>query len=80
MINCKQATELSVKRSESPLNLKARFQLSIHLLFCVYCRKFDQQVKALTSMLRSTLKEEKLNQQEREELQRIIDNQTNATN
>jgi hypothetical protein len=43
--NCKQATLLSLKKEEGRASVKERIQLWVHLLYCVFCRRFVQQSK-----------------------------------
>jgi len=43
VLNCKQAILLSHKKEEGKISIKERIQLSFHLLYCFYCRRFVKQ-------------------------------------
>lgn len=48
MKNCQEITELISLSNEKKLAFNRRYAISIHLLFCPYCRAFkknDQQIK-----------------------------------
>ncbi|MBN6710578.1 zf-HC2 domain-containing protein [Haemophilus haemoglobinophilus] len=48
MKNCQEITELISLSNEKKLAFNQRYAISIHLLFCPYCRAFkknDQQIK-----------------------------------
>ncbi|STO54324.1 dsDNA-mimic protein [Canicola haemoglobinophilus] len=50
MKNCQEITELISLNNEKKLAFNQRCAISIHLLFCPYCRAFkknDQQIKRL---------------------------------
>ena len=51
-IGCKQATFLHEKRKEGQLSASERVGLSIHLLYCRFCRAFIKQVEALSRYAR----------------------------
>jgi len=53
LYNCKQATLLIVKKSETSLSLKERCQLFYHLLFCDPCNNFKKQSGEIDKMLHS---------------------------
>lgn len=41
--NCKEATQLVLKKEEQSLRFRERMQLRIHLLFCDACKQFVKQ-------------------------------------
>ncbi len=43
MINCRQATELVIKKEHEKLPLKDRVNLLTHLAVCRFCRMFASQ-------------------------------------
>lgn len=48
MKNCQEITELISLSNEKKLAFNQRYAITIHLLFCPYCRAFkknDQQIK-----------------------------------
>lgn len=47
MINCKEATELAVKKSQQKLSFIDWIRLQIHLFVCKYCRRFVVQNKLI---------------------------------
>lgn len=44
---CRDATLLLEKREGQPLPLAERLRLWVHLLFCVYCRRYVQQTRLI---------------------------------
>lgn len=47
MLSCKEATELMSQRQDRQLGLMERISLRLHLLMCVGCRHFDEQMDFL---------------------------------
>jgi hypothetical protein len=45
MLNCKQTSLLVSQSLDRPLTWRERWAVRIHLLICVYCRRFKQQLK-----------------------------------
>ncbi len=43
MINCRQTTELAIKKEHEKLSLKERVNLLTHLAVCRFCRMFASQ-------------------------------------
>jgi hypothetical protein len=41
--NCKQATQLALKKEEGKISLTERVKLFYHLLYCFSCRQFVKQ-------------------------------------
>lgn len=47
MLNCHQATQLASQRLDEPLPPGRRLALTLHLVMCVYCRRFARQIGRL---------------------------------
>lgn len=47
MLNCKQTSLLVSQSLDRPLTWRERLAVRIHLLICVYCRRFMQQLKLI---------------------------------
>ena len=45
MLNCKQTSLLVSQSLDRPLTWRERLAVRTHLLICVYCRRFMQQLK-----------------------------------
>ena len=52
MLNCKQSSQLISQSLDRKLTIKERFALKFHLLICRYCKRFSQQLKSLSVMLK----------------------------
>ena len=52
MLNCRDATKLLSQALDRPLTPWQRTQLRLHLLFCLGCRRFEQQVGFLRAACR----------------------------
>lgn len=50
MINCKEATKLSVIAEFEKLSIKQKIALSFHLFICKVCKYFDQQSKLISTL------------------------------
>lgn len=70
MISCDQSTYLISKKQDGKLNLKEKFQLWMHLMFCKFCRRYDKQIEIIDSTIKTVqLKtNKKLTAKEKEEL------------
>lgn len=44
MLSCKQTSLLVSQSLDRPLNWRERWAVRVHLLICVYCRRFKQQL------------------------------------
>lgn len=44
MLNCKQTSLLVSQSLDRPLTWRERWAVRLHLLICVYCRRFKQQL------------------------------------
>ena len=51
MINCKDASFLSILSEQTKLSLWQRIQLNFHLLLCKVCRLFSIQSKKMNDLL-----------------------------
>lgn len=52
MLTCKDASHLISASQERPLGFRERWGLRLHLLMCVYCRRFERQVAWMRKALR----------------------------
>ncbi|WP_304131332.1 hypothetical protein [Ignavibacterium album] len=77
LINCKEATMLSVQKAEINLSFTDRMRLFIHLLICQYCRLFDKQIKMIDTILSTWNTNKKLTNDQKTALQAIIDKELN---
>lgn len=50
MLNCKEATELVLKKEEGNIGLKNQFNLWLHLMMCSLCKLFSKQSKQLSTL------------------------------
>lgn len=60
MLSCKRATVLMSQSQDRELGFMERLNLRLHLLMCIGCRNFDQQMAFLrraTNKLVANLKE-----------------------
>lgn len=64
MLNCKQASQIVSQSLDRNLTLRERFALRLHLLICVYCKRFSQQMQtirvAIKQMTSSTENDHKI--------------------
>jgi hypothetical protein len=47
MLNCRQATHLISQSLDAKLPWHRRLQMKVHLLYCVWCRRYAAQLKFL---------------------------------
>lgn len=52
MLTCKDATRLISERQERPLGFRERLGLRMHILMCVYCRRFERQIELMRKAMR----------------------------
>ncbi|QDC43479.1 zf-HC2 domain-containing protein [Methylophilus medardicus] len=45
MLNCKRTSVLVSQSLDRPLTWRERWAVRLHLLICVYCRRFAQQLQ-----------------------------------
>ena len=53
MLTCKEATRLVSEAQDRRLGWFERVGLGIHLLICVWCRRYARQIRFLTRALRA---------------------------
>jgi len=73
MITCKEATMLSVQKSEINLSFSDRMRLFIHLLVCQYCRLFDKQSKLIDKLISNWKADKTLSDIDKNQIQSIIE-------
>lgn len=73
IITCKEATMISVKKSEISVSLKDKLRLYMHLIICQYCRLFEKQNKIIDRLLKSWKTGKKLSDSDKSKLQLEID-------
>ncbi|MFZ1280363.1 MAG: hypothetical protein WAR59_05955 [Ignavibacteriaceae bacterium] len=73
MITCKEATMLSVQKTEISLSFSDRMRLFMHLLVCQYCRLFNKQNKMIDRLLSNWKTDKKLSDFDKNHLQNIIE-------
>jgi hypothetical protein len=73
MISCKEATMISVQKTEIGVSLKDRVRLFTHLLICQYCRLFEKQNKIIDKILKNWKTGKKLSESEKNNLQKEIE-------
>ena len=49
MLNCRQATRLISQSMDTELPWHRRLAMRVHLLYCVWCRRYAAQLKFLRS-------------------------------
>jgi hypothetical protein len=79
MLNCRQVTHLVSRSMDAKLRWHERISIRIHLLYCVWCRRYAAQLKFLrqaTSQLssaRENASPEQLSNEAREQIrQRLL--------
>jgi predicted anti-sigma-YlaC factor YlaD len=80
--NCKKATFLIEKKQISPITLREKVELSIHLAGCSVCRTFEKQSAAINKMVKemflsSENQNAKLDEDFKTKLQNRIDSELN---
>lgn len=80
--NCHKATYLIEKQQLTPITLREKMELKIHLSGCVICRIFQQQSILINQMVKdhfyaSQHKEIKLDSEFKEKLQQRIEKELN---
>lgn len=53
MLNCRQATRLVSKSMDAKLSWPNRFWVWLHLLYCVWCRRYAAQLQFLRRAARN---------------------------
>lgn len=52
MLTCKDASRLISENLERPLGFWERWGLRLHLMMCLYCRRFERQMALMRKALR----------------------------
>ncbi len=78
MLSCEDATLLVSIKPFRKLKLMERIQLRLHLLACVYCRRFDKQNHLINHGINELLKNghshlECMPKEKKEAIQRAVD-------
>ena len=74
MLNCRQATRLISQSLDTKLPWHRRLQMKVHLLYCVWCRRYAAQLKFLRRATRELPPEaldaapQKLSSEEKEQM------------
>ena len=50
MINCKNISKLVSEQQDTSLKYSKKIKIWLHLSYCKSCRKFNQKIKALSSL------------------------------
>jgi len=79
MINCKEATELVVKRSGEKLGFWIRLKLWIHMSMCKFCGLFEKQNKFIDNHIRK-MDDKKVAEMNIEMKNKILHEITNNSN
>ena len=51
MLDCQQASQLISKSLDRQLSWRERFAVRLHMLFCQYCKRFNQQLITMRNAL-----------------------------
>lgn len=73
MITCKEATMLSVQKTEINISISDKMRLFIHLLVCQYCRLFNKQNKIIDKLLSNWKSDKKLTTDQKTVMQSAIE-------
>jgi hypothetical protein len=60
MINCREATMLSVLREHKGLNIWQRIQLAYHSRMCAVCKTFDDQITSIHALVKKAFNSEEI--------------------
>jgi len=72
MLKCKQVTHLVASDEITSLSWWGRWQVRLHLLMCVHCRRYVRQVRAIGRAARELWGAPPVDEKERERLEREI--------
>ncbi len=84
MLNCDKATYLLSKQEVEKLKCTERMKLRVHLMSCIYCRKFAEQSKYITQQLQNFSKvnpenlQLKLSEIQKSNLKQAVEKQLSA--
>jgi len=59
---CKEASQLQSDGFERDLTIGERIRLRIHLLICVACRNYSENIKLLNTIFRDLRKQKKIDE------------------
>ena len=82
MLTCEDATYLMSIKSFRKLNLSEALKFRLHLLACIYCRRFNRQNNIIDQGIKDLLHPEhehlhRLSKEKKEKLQKTIDQLNN---
>lgn len=72
LLSCRHTSLLLSQREERPLSRRERLALRLHLLICVYCRRYARQLRRLRRMLRHLGRQTRLDPGARERIRSAI--------
>ena len=79
MISCDEATYLISKNEHQSLGFIKWIQLKMHLLMCVYCRRYEKQIRYISKVIHklklspdNKISNYQLNRKQKENLQNEI--------
>jgi len=82
MISCDEATFIISMNQHEKLEIKKWIQLKIHLMMCVYCRRYEKQISLITKIINkiksfpeTNSSEYKLTSTQKESLKELIENE-----
>lgn len=84
MISCDEATYIISKNQHEKIGIKKWIQLKIHLMMCVYCRRYEKQIRLITKIINkiksfpeTNSSEYKLTSTQKKSLKEIVENESN---
>lgn len=72
MISCDDATRLMAYREEKRMGLSTWLKLRVHTFLCVFCRRFEKQMKLLRRESRHLHSSEELKPEAREKIRNLL--------
>lgn len=78
--NCKEATQIALKKEEGKISYKERIQLAIHLMYCDACKQFIKQSAIINKAMKqlqqklNTHPTHTLSTEAKEKMQQQLDN------
>lgn len=72
MLRCKEAVELMGSASGSPLPLRKRMSLALHLAWCRHCRKYQRGLDRLTALARGSVRSADLDDETAERIAQSV--------
>jgi len=84
MISCDQATYIISKNQHEEITFLTNLKLKLHLLMCLYCRRYNKQIKFLDKIINKIKStpdlnsfQHKLTLEQKERISKSITNQEN---